>query len=92
MDSSNNPADEGSRNLTAQQLLHKSNWIKGPESLWQSEEHWSKIDSQSESKLEPNDLELKRVSSRSMNAQEQLDILDRLSRFFSWSRLKAAVA
>ena len=37
MPGKNNPADEGSRSLTASQLLNNKRWLSGPDFLWESD-------------------------------------------------------
>lgn len=37
--SESNPADAASRGLTARQLVQESNWLKGPQFLWSSDNY-----------------------------------------------------
>ena len=37
---SSNPADEASRGMRAKAFLDDSNWISGPDFLWQTEDKW----------------------------------------------------
>lgn len=49
-----NPADDCSRGLDAQQLLDNDTWLKGPQFLWQTEDHWpnSEIENVPDEQLE----------------------------------------
>ncbi|KAL9977579.1 hypothetical protein ACROYT_G014998 [Oculina patagonica] len=49
-----NPADDCSRGLDAQQLLDNDRWLKGPQFLWQTEDHWpnSEIENVPDEQLE----------------------------------------
>ncbi|XP_068738913.1 uncharacterized protein [Montipora capricornis] len=40
VDSRSNLADDASRGLTAEQLIHNKRWLHGPEFLWKSDECW----------------------------------------------------
>ena len=40
VESESNPADEGSRGVNAKDFIRKSQWIRGPEFLWQTGDHW----------------------------------------------------
>ena len=58
MNSAENPADEGSRGMTAKQFVERSKWLEGPEFLKDSEETWQTGDI-IESKVDPADPEVK---------------------------------
>ena len=40
VESGSNTADEGSRGVNAKEFIQKSQWIRGPEFLWQTEDQW----------------------------------------------------
>ena len=40
VDSSQNPADDASRGLSAEALLNNSRWLRGPDFLWRPESSW----------------------------------------------------
>ena len=40
VDSSQNPADDASRGLSAEALLNNSGWLRGPDFLWHPESSW----------------------------------------------------
>ena len=41
-DTGSNPADDASRGLSAEELIHKNRWINGPSFLWEAEDCWPK--------------------------------------------------
>ncbi|XP_068690710.1 uncharacterized protein [Montipora foliosa] len=43
VDSRSNPADDASRGLTAEQLIHNKRRLHGPEFLWKSDECWPSL-------------------------------------------------
>ena len=40
VDTGSNPADDASRGLSAEELIHKNHWTNGPPFLWEAEDHW----------------------------------------------------
>ena len=87
MNSKANPADEATRGLSVKKLAHSSQWLTGPQFLWQVEKHWPK--SPLPSKENPF------VCSKFFNKQvvasdEETDRL--IQRFSSLYRLKKATA
>jgi hypothetical protein len=40
VDTKANPADDASRGLTAEALIHNKRWIEGPAFLWSTEDNW----------------------------------------------------
>ena len=58
VNSAENPADEGSRGMTAKQFVERSKWLEGPEFLKNSEETWQTGDI-IKSKVDPADPEVK---------------------------------
>ena len=54
-----NPADDASRGISVEDLIHDSRWINGPCFLWQSKEKWP-INCTDDFKLEEDDVELKK--------------------------------
>ena len=90
MNSAENPADEGSRGMTAQQFVERSKWLEGPEFWKDSEETWQTGDI-IKSKVDPADPEVK-VNVNANMLTEKNDMLSRLGRFSSLNTAKAAVA
>ena len=89
MNSAENPADEGSRGMTAKQFVERSKWLEGPEFLKDSEETWQTGDIKS--KVDPADPGVK-VNVNANVVTEKNDMLSRLDRFSSLNTAKAAVA
>ena len=85
-----NPADEGSRGMTAKQFVERSKWLEGPEFLKDSEEPWQTREVV-ESKVDATDPEVK-VNVNANVVTEKNDILSRLDRFSSLHTAKVAVA
>ena len=88
--SSENPADEGSRGMTAKHFVENSKWLEGPEFLRASEETWQTEDIAG-NKLDPADPEVK-VNVNANVVTEKSDMIRRLDRFSSLNTAKAAVA
>ena len=86
-----NIADEGSRGMSPEDFVEKSEWIKGPDSLKEPVESWLK----EETYEEHVDADSSEVNDFKVNAsavKENNDILKRLPRFSSWHKVKEAVA
>jgi hypothetical protein len=88
--SDENPADDASRGLSAQQLNEDARWINGPSFLWQPKlllpnpETWTPS---------PNDPEVKKSKSFATHTVVTYpSIASRLEYFSSWYRAKRAVA
>ena len=86
------PADDASRGLYAQDLVHNSRWWNGPDFLWKSLDDQSSPLSAESISLSPHDPEVKKVSTMSSQAQEPFSLPERLKQFSSWFRAKKAVA
>lgn len=91
VDFASNPADEGSRGLSAKDFLHKSQWIKGPDFLWHAEEHWPQQGSY-EDDVDPDSPDDRKVITNATMVEEKKGMLSRLEIFSNWQRLKAAIA
>ncbi|XP_049336713.1 uncharacterized protein LOC125802504 [Astyanax mexicanus] len=86
--SNENPADHASRGLTLRELL-TSTWLTGPEFLWKPEFQWPADETP---ELEIGDPEVRAAQSLTTETTRQFNIVDRLSKFSSWSRAVRAVA
>ena len=90
--SKENPADEASRGLRAEDFLKSRRWINGPEFLYKAKEAWPKLEVDL-NVISADDPEVKRdimvnaVIKDSENATNHL-----ISYFSSWIRLKQSVA
>ncbi|XP_068742033.1 uncharacterized protein [Montipora capricornis] len=61
VESGSNPADEGSRGVNAKEFIRKSQWIRGPEFLWQTEDHWPRQGSY-ENEIQESSPEVRKVT------------------------------
>ena len=91
VESGSNPADEGSRGVNAKDFIRKSQWIRGPEFLWQTEDHWPRQGSY-ENEIQESSPEVKKVTANTTVIEEYGSMLSRFERFSNWQRLKTAVA
>ena len=91
VESRSNPADEGSRGLNAKNFVQKSQWIKGPEFLWQTEDHWPQ-QALYKDEVDPSSPDVRKVTANAMVIEGRQNILNRFERFSSWQRLKTAIA
>ena len=85
-----NLADDASKGLRGKELLTQQRWIKGPDFLWQLESNWPQHPI--EKNVSQDDSELKRTMVNATVINERNDILQRLTYFSDWYRLKAAIA
>ncbi|CAI5657210.1 unnamed protein product [Oreochromis niloticus] len=88
VNSEDNPADGASRGLTAVQIK-ESNWLKGPNFLWQQNlPHEVGMVGE----VEATDPELQRAHVHAVKAREQTPMVNRLTKFSDWSRVVRAIA
>ena len=90
--SKENPADEASRGMKAENFLENKRWIQGPEFLSKSEDRWPKSDMDL-SVISSDDPEVKRnlvVNSIIKDAENPTNYL--IHYFSNWIKLKTAVA
>ena len=66
IESKENPADDASRGLSAQELISNPRWLSGPEFLWKSDINTAPVESLS---LSEDDPEVKRVKSFAMRSR-----------------------
>jgi hypothetical protein len=96
VDSKRNPADNVSRGLSAQEMVHKARWRQGPEFLWMGEDCWPGLPPQSNLTLLTEDPEVKKEAKTCATlampeaANDRTDEL--FSRYSCWFRLRKAVA
>ncbi len=91
IESKENPADDASRGLSAQELISNPRWLSGPEFLWKSDINTAPVESLS---LSEGDPEVKRVKSFAIqgSSTEMRTIPQRLEYFSEWHRAKRAIA
>ncbi|KAK3731637.1 hypothetical protein QZH41_007310 [Actinostola sp. cb2023] len=90
VETSNNPADDASRGLHAQDLVNCNRWWNGPEFLWNSTTTHPPPKETSDISME--DPEVKKVSTFATKIEEYSNLLDRLEYFSDWHRAKRSVA
>lgn len=86
--SDDNPADQASRGLGADQLV-ASNWFTGPAFLWEKE---LPIEYIKVGEVIDNDPELRKVQVLNTKAKEERTLLDCLVKFSDWNRAVKAIA
>lgn len=91
VESGSNPADEASRGMNAKEFMQRSQWIKGPDFLWQTEDHWPQQDSY-EKEVDHNSPDVKGVTANATVIEEHENMLSRFKGFSKWQVLKGAVA
>jgi hypothetical protein len=89
--SNENPADEASRGVTATELMSKSKWLTGPDSLWRRE---IPLENNAEYDLSPEDPEVRRTIPLVTNVKRSPPYfqLERLEHLSDWTKAKRAVA
>lgn len=85
---SENPADKASRGTSVVELL-SSDWLRGPQFLWEKEILPQEKDI---AELPIGDPEVRKVQALNTNTVEHASLSDRLRRFSSWSHAVSAVA
>ena len=91
VETGSNPADEGSRGMSAKNFIEKSKWIEGPDFLKEPRAKWLEAESYKES-VDPNSPEVKNIRVNTNVLKESGDMIKRLERFSSWQKAKTAVA
>ena len=91
VNSVDNPADEGSRGMTAKDFVKKSRWIAGPDFLREHEHKWQRQEIEQRD-IDADDPEVKKVRVNANTVAKKNDLLSRLERFSSWNRAKTAIA
>ena len=77
--------------MNAKEVMQKSQWIKGPDFLWQAEDHWPQQDS-CKNEVDHNSPDVRKVIANVIVIEDHKNMLSRLERFSKWQVLKAAVA
>ena len=93
VDSSQNPADDASRGLSAEALLNNSRWLRGPDFLWRPESSWP-IGPSPVLEVSPDDPEVKSTAEVYFQSTEiREEPMNKIfERFSSWYRLKKFIA
>ena len=85
-----NPADDASRGLSAQELMDSPRWWSGPEVLWKPLDDQTGRDEPAI--ISDSDPEVRRVSSFATKTNPFASFLERLQYFSDWHQAKRAVA
>ncbi|XP_044169286.1 uncharacterized protein LOC122953433 [Acropora millepora] len=72
---------------SAKDFIRKSQWIRGPEFLWQTEDHWPRQGSY-ENEIQESCPEVKKVTAKTTVIEEYGSMLSRFERFSSWQKFK----
>ncbi|KAK3713870.1 hypothetical protein QZH41_010920, partial [Actinostola sp. cb2023] len=91
VDTTSNPADKGSRGMSAKDFVEKSKWIEGPDFLKEPKDKWLETESY-EDNVDQDSPEVKNVKVNTTIVKESGDMLERLERFSSWQKAKMAIA
>ncbi|XP_073237808.1 uncharacterized protein [Porites lutea] len=93
VDTDSNPADDASRGLSAEDIIHQSRWINGPPFLWEAEDRWPKRPEISV-EIKEDDPEVKRERKTfSIASTAEADFLNRaVQSCSSWYKLKKLMA
>ena len=89
MESGSNTADEASRGMNAKEFMQKSQWIKGPDFLWQAEDHWPQQDSY-ENEVDHNSLDVRKVTANVTVIEDHKNMSSRFERFSKWQVIKSS--
>ena len=91
VESGSNPADKGSMGVNAKEFMRKSQWIRGPDFLWQTEDQWLRHGSY-QNEIQESSPEVRKVTANATVMEEHKGMLSRFERFSNRQRLKTAVA
>ncbi|XP_078352700.1 uncharacterized protein LOC144637505 [Oculina patagonica] len=83
-----NPADDASRGLTAQEKIDSTRWWSEPEFLWKPLVTKAKVDVP----LSLEDPEVRKITVMSSKSSERPVLLQRIEYFSDWHRAKRAIA
>ena len=83
-----NPADDASRGLEAQELVNNTRWWNGPDFLWMPRHDKPTLNFV----VSPEDPEVKKISVLTTSAAERSTVLQCVERFSNWHRAKRVIA
>ena len=96
-----NPADDASRGLTVQELSEGERWLKGPDFLWKSREHWPSKEEEKVPNILDDDPEVRKNAATTLttfindstdNTEPANDMGERFEKFSSWKCLRKSIA
>ena len=77
--------------MNAEIFMRQSQWMRGPEFLWQTDDQWPRQGSY-ENEIQESCPEVRKVTTNTTVIEEYESMLTRFERFSNWQRLKTAVA
>ena len=89
VDTKENPADEASRGLSAEELVNSPRWWSGPDFLWKPHDNQTADEAAT---ISENDPEVKKITAFATRTKPFASLLDRLQNFCDWHQAKRAVA
>ena len=90
VDTKENPADDASLGLSAQELANSHRWWSGPDFLWKPFDHQTDVDEAAI--VSENDPEIKKTFSFAVKVKPFANLLKRLQHYSDWHQAKRAVA
>lgn len=88
VDTKDNPADDTSRGLGANELIRSERWWNGPNFLWKPLPNETSFDPQ----VSPDDSEVRKVTVLASTSTEHSDLIDDIKHFSDWFHAKRVIA
>ena len=88
VDTKDNPADDASRGLGANELIRSERWWNGPNFLWKPLPNETNFDPQ----VSPDDPEVRKVTVLASTSAEHSDLIDDIKHFSDWFHAKRVIA
>ena len=88
VDTKDNPADDASRGLGANELIRSERWWNGPNFLWKPLPNETNFDPQ----VSPDDPEVRKVTVLASTSAEHSDLIDDIKHFSDWFHAKRVTA
>ena len=87
-----NPADDASRDLSAEAIIGGNRWTKGPDFLWLSKENWPQMPAAIDEETKQESLEEVAAAFATVTCPPDYDVAEVFKRFSSWYSVKRFVA
>jgi len=87
VDTKDNPADDASRGLGANELIRSERWWNGPNFLWKHLPNETNFDPQ----VSPGDPEVRKVTVLASTSAEHSDLTDDITHFSDWFHAKESL-
>ena len=97
VDTTSNPADDGSRGMRAREMTRGHRWLNGPDFLWKKEDCWPVLpvalsgDLEDACEVSETDPEVKKQRRVLFNIEQEGALAYLINRHSSWSRLRRVV-